>query len=71
MFGYLVLVHNQTLVVNIDVLFPLVSCSRRDRWPVRFVTFCAFCLYMWYIYIWGGVGWGYQRPDDYVFDSAS
>ena len=34
------------------------SCSRRDRWPVRFVTFCAFCLYMEYIYIWGGVGWG-------------
>jgi len=47
------------------------SCSRRDRWPVRFVTFCAFCLYMGYIYIWGGVGWGYQRPDDYVLNSTS
>ena len=57
------------------------SCSRRDRWPVRFVTFCAFCLYMGYIYIWGGVGWGGDinvltttslivRPDDYVLHTT-
>ena len=50
---------------------PMGSCWRRAGWPVRFRSFL--CVFVLYIYIHGGMGWGgvgYERLDDHVLDST-